>query len=264
MSAREPRGQDLPRTDAVPHPPRHLLHNPALRAGARRLLARKYDVRVTGGEHVPRRGPFIVAANHIGWLDGPLMAIVLPRPVHAWTKAEMFTGRTGVFLRRSGQIPLDRFHADPAAVKSALRVLRAGNAVGVFPEGNRGDGELRRFHRGAAYLALATGAPVVPVAFLGTRLPGAALDSRPPAGSRLEIVVGRPVPVDRRPWPRTREHVEGVSRLLQGELRRHLDDARALTGLELPGPVPAHEREPDPATALTDEPRPPRTKEHHD
>ena len=256
---------DLPRTDGVRHPPRYLLHNPVLRRGAQRLLARRYDVHVAGGEHLPRSGPAVVAANHIGWLDGPLLGIVLPRPVHALTKVDMFTGRTGVFLARTGQIPLDRFHPDPAAVKTALRVLRAGNVVGVFPEGTRGDGEVHRFHRGAAYLALVTGAPVVPVAFFGTRLPGGGNDSRPPAGSRIDVIMGAPVTVGRQPWPRTREQLDATSRLLQERLREHLSATRAATGLELPGPLPAHEHEPDPATAITDgHPDTSATKEHDD
>jgi 1-acyl-sn-glycerol-3-phosphate acyltransferase len=269
MSARPLSGRDLPRVDAVPHPPRYLLHNPVLRTLAQRLLERRYDIRVSGGENLPRRGPAVVAANHIGWLDGPLLGIVLPRPVHALTKLDMFTGRTGRFLRQTGQIPLDRFHVDPAAVKAALRVLAAGNVVGVFPEGTRGDGELHRFHRGAGYLALASGAPVVPVVLFGTRLPGGASQSRPPAGSRIDIVVGPPVAVRRQPWPRTREQVEHLSRLLQEQMREHLDAVRAASGLALPGPLPPTDREPDPATALSDHgsgghPDPSPTEEHDD
>ena len=56
------------------------------------------------------RGPVIFAANHVGVVDGPLLAIFAPRPVHALTKVEMFRGRLGRFLRASGQMPLDRFH----------------------------------------------------------------------------------------------------------------------------------------------------------
>lgn len=250
MTARPLRGRDLPRSEGVAHPPRYLLHNPLLRALARRRLQRRYDVRVAGTELFPRTGPAVVVANHIGWLDGPLLGIVLPRPVHALTKDEMFQGRTGAFLRRTGQIPLDRFHPDPAAVKASLRVLRSGNVVGVFPEGSRGDGEVRRFHRGAAYFALAAGAPVVPVALFGTRQPGGGLESRPPRGSRIDIVIGEPVAVARQPWPRTREQVEAVSRLLQGVLVDHLAATRSATGLELPGPLPPDEHEPDPATAF--------------
>ena len=85
-------------------------------------------------------------------IDGPLMAIFAPRPVHALTKIEMFRGFLGRFLTAAGQIPLDRFHTDPRAVRLAVHVLREGGVVGIFPEGARGAGELDLFHRGAAYL----------------------------------------------------------------------------------------------------------------
>ena len=104
----------------------------------------------------------------------------------------MFEGRTGRFLRRSGQIPLDRFATDPRAVRTSLRVLRDGGAVGIFPEGTRGDGELHRFHHGAAYLALVSGAPVVPVILLGTRMPGGDIGSLPPKGATIDMVFGEP------------------------------------------------------------------------
>ena len=84
------------------------------------------------------------------------------------------------FLLGSGQIPLDRFNADPLAVKRCLRVLRSGGVVGIFPEGSRGAGEFDRFHTGAAYLALVTGAPIIPVVQFGTREPGADSQRCPP------------------------------------------------------------------------------------
>ena len=77
----------------------------------------------------------ILRPNHVGVIDGPLLAIFAPRPVHALTKMEMFKGFMGGFLLGAGQIPLDRFNPDPRAVKSCLRVLRDGRAVGIFPEG---------------------------------------------------------------------------------------------------------------------------------
>lgn len=264
MSTRPLRGLDLPRSDGARHPARYLLHGP-VRSLAAAALRRRFDLRVTGAGNVPSRGPVIVAGNHIGLIDGPLLAIVGPRPVHALTKEEMFRGRTGAFLAHSGQISIDRFHADPGAVKACLRVLRAGNAVGIFPEGTRGDGTLARFHRGAAYLALVSGAPVVPVTFLGTREPGGHIDSVPPKGARIEVVFGEPFPVAQQPWPRTREQVDTVSRLLREHMLVQLDRARASTGLELPGPLPLNEMEPDPATGITDDAAGPASNEEsHD
>ncbi|WGX94412.1 1-acyl-sn-glycerol-3-phosphate acyltransferase [Nocardioides sp. L-11A] len=194
-------------------------------------------------ERFPRTGPAVVAGNHIGFVDGPLMAIFAPRPVHALTKIEMFSGPLGVFLRASGQIPLDRDHTDPAAVRIALRVLREGYAVGVFPEGTRGPGDLERFHGGAAYLALVTGAPVVPLTFLGSRDPGGSSSSLPHRGARIDIVVGEPCAVDAVPWPRTRENVSSTSAALRDHMQQQLAGALDETGRSLPGPLPQGERD---------------------
>jgi 1-acyl-sn-glycerol-3-phosphate acyltransferase len=242
----------LPRTDRVRHPARVLLRSP-LRPLARAVMRRRFAVRVHGAEHVPARGPVVFACNHVGALDGPLLAAFAPRAVHTLTKHEMFRGRLGTFLRASGQIPLDRFHSDPAAVKTTLRVLRDGGTVGVFPEGRRGDGELGRFHRGTAYFALVTGAPVVPVAMLGTREPGGHIDSLPGAGGAVHLVFGAPFRCEPRRWPRTKEQVGHLSMLIREHMLVHLDLARALTGQELPGPLPADDVEPDPATGVTEQ-----------
>ena len=195
----------------------------------------------------------IFAANHISVMDGPLLAIFAPRPVHVLTKVEMFRGRAARFFHATGQIPLDRFNPDPGAVKACLRVLRDGRAVGIFPEGRRGAGELERFHRGAAYFALASGAPVVPVIFLGSREPGAHTNSLPPKGGAVDMVFGPPYTFPTQPWPRTREQVERASTLLREHLLSHLEHALAVTDRRLPGPLPVDEVEPDPATGVTEQ-----------
>lgn len=213
------------------------------RPTAQRLIRRRYDVRVHHAERFPSSGPVVVVGNHIGFLDGPLMAIFAPRPVHALTKLEMFEGRLGGFLVRSGQIPLERDAVDPRAVRSALRVLLDGGAVGVFPEGTRGPGDFATFHHGAAYLALVSGAPVAPLTFLGTREPGADGGRLPARGARIDIVVGHPIAVDAVPWPRTRDHVRLMSADLHARLRAGLADALDETGRSLPGPLPVGERD---------------------
>lgn len=242
---------DLPASAHIPHPPRLMLNR--LRGPLARYFRRRYDVRLVGVDRVPTQGPVIFAANHIGVLDGPLLAMFAPRPVHALTKLEMFEGRTGRFLLRSGQIPLDRFATDPRAVRTSLRVLRDGGGVGVFPEGTRGDGELHRFHHGASYLALVSGAPVVPVILLGTRVPGGDIGSVPPRGSLIDLVFGQPFEVDARPWPRTQGMVRDTSVLLRERMLKTLDEARAETGRDLPGPLPAGQSEEDPETGLLGE-----------
>lgn len=227
---------ELPRTDGV-----RPLGTRTLRLGrppARVILGRRWEIHLHQTDRVPLTGAQIVAPNHIGLIDGPLVAAIHPRPVHVLTKREMFVGKTGRFLRYFEQIPLDREQVDPAALKTAIRVLRDGGAVGIFPEGTRGAGDLAHSRRGVAYLALVTGAPVVPVAIFGTRLPGGDTNSVPPRGTRIDVVYGHPIPVQPRPWPRTREQLDATLAFLLEAHRAHLTAASELTGRELPGPLP--------------------------
>ncbi len=219
---------ELPRSADHPHPRRLMMST--LRPFVRVYTRRRYGVRVHHQDRVPRTGPVILAANHVGWLDGPMLAIHSPRPVHALTKREMFEGRMDGFLRRAGQIPVDRFAPDPGAIKTCLRVLRDGGVVGIFPEGARGTGELERFRRGAAYLALVTGAPVVPVSLFGTREPGS----------------GQPLPA------RQRRTAGG------GRLRRSVAGARAALAA-----AQGRRRRRDGVAADPHAPRPRRRQDHH-
>lgn len=216
-----------------------MLHGfrPAFQAGIKMW----WNLDIAGQETFPDSGPVVVVANHIGFVDGPLMAIMGPRPVHALTKEEMFVGPLGTFLNGAGQIPLQRFNADPRAIRLALKVLRDGGVVGVFPEGTRGGGELHRLRGGAAYLALATGAAVAPLIFLGTRLPGGANGSVPPRGSRLTMTYGRPVGFDGHTWPRRKDEVAAATERIGAALRETLATAERRTGMSLPGPIPVKE-----------------------
>jgi 1-acyl-sn-glycerol-3-phosphate acyltransferase len=228
-------GGELPSTSGVRPPRRGLLS--AGRPLARSLIRAWYDLKVHGADRFPTSGPVVVAGNHVGWLDGPLLAISSPRPVHALTKLEMFTGVMGPFLRASGQIPLDRWHVDLAAIRIALRALQDGQAIGVFPEGARGPGDMSAPRSGAAYLALVSGAPVVPVSFLGSRVPGGSDSSIPPRGSRIAMTFGEPVHLDRTPWPRTQQQVAEAAQAVTAAILTTMQDAEAATGMTLPGPL---------------------------
>jgi 1-acyl-sn-glycerol-3-phosphate acyltransferase len=209
------------------------------RPTSRWLIRRRYDVREHHTGNVPPQGPVIVAANHTGVIDGPLLAIFGPRPVHALTKAEMFEGRLGRFLHASGQIPLDRVTTDRAAVRACLEVLDHGGVVGIFPEGNRGAGDVTSVRNGAAYLALVTGAPIVPLMMFGTRPAGGGKDALPAPGAVLDLVYGAPLRVVRHPWPRTRTLVAATSAALHERMLAELKAGLAATGQTLPGPIPA-------------------------
>jgi 1-acyl-sn-glycerol-3-phosphate acyltransferase len=132
---------------------------------------------VHGAELVPREGPVILAANHRAAVDTAVIALTAGRPVSFLGKAEYFAGR-GVrgralasLLTALGYVPVDRANAmaGVAALDAAIGVLERGGAFAIYPEGTRSlDGRLHRGHTGVATLALSTGAPVVPVALLGT------------------------------------------------------------------------------------------------
>ncbi|AEG42886.1 1-acyl-sn-glycerol-3-phosphate acyltransferase [Isoptericola variabilis] len=143
--------------------------------------------KVTGLHNIPRRGPVILASNHLSFIDSIIIPLVVPRHVTFIAKAEYWTGRglkgriSRWFFTTMGNIPVDR--DDPRAgqrsLEDALQVLRRGGAFGIYPEGTRSrDGKLHPGHTGVAWLALASHAPVVPVALVGT-------DKVQPVGKRL-------------------------------------------------------------------------------
>lgn len=224
--------ESLPRLFDVPLPRARWIW--AGRAFARKALRRRYDIHLEGADLVPRRGPVILASNHMGYADGPLLVGLAPRPVHALVKHTIFVGRLGYALTQAGQISINRAQLDPRAVKTCLRVLSAGGVVGIYPEGVRGRGDVHRTQPGAAYLALVTGAPVVPVACLGTRDDGAPVDRMPTTGSRLDLVFGPPMRFDPIPWPRTKQRVADVQAEIHATLAAHVRAACELTGQTLP------------------------------
>ncbi|HEU0286383.1 MAG TPA: lysophospholipid acyltransferase family protein [Nocardioidaceae bacterium] len=229
----------LPRThDVEPLRDRFLR---VVRPGASALLRRWYDIHIHEAHHVPRQGPVLLAPNHVGYLDGPLLVITAPRTIHAMIKREMFTGVLKPILQAGGQIPLDRFHVDPLAVKRALRVLRDGKALAIYPEGSRGAGDGRFVKRGWAYLATVTGAPVVPVAVFGSRLPGTSVSDLPPRGHRVDVVYGAPITVNTTPWPRRSADILALTEDLQKRFMEHIEQAQLLSGGTLPGWAPDDE-----------------------
>jgi 1-acyl-sn-glycerol-3-phosphate acyltransferase len=199
-----------------------------------RAMLRRFDAHVFGLDNVPSQGPVIMASNHMGYLDGPLLFGVSPRPVHALVKEQIFVGRLGYTLERLGQIRVDRDHYDPRAVKRCLRVLADGGVLAIYPEGARGRGDVAVARGGVAYLALVTGAVVVPVASLGTRDDGAGTSSMPRRGARLDVVFGAPMRFEPVPWPRTTEKVAAVLAEIHAAMAANVVAACELTGQRLP------------------------------
>jgi glycerol-3-phosphate dehydrogenase (NAD(P)+) len=123
-----------------------------------------------GREHIPRSGPVIVAANHRSFLDPFVIACMARRPMYYVTKKEAFANPLlGWLLNALGAFPVDRGASDAESIATAKAILARGDIVLIFPEGTRTrPGSLGKPKRGVGRLALETGAPVVPVAVIGT------------------------------------------------------------------------------------------------
>lgn len=197
-----------------------------------------WDTRVIGADRVPRTGGVLIAANHVGVLDGPVLHGAAPRGTHVIVKEELFRGPLGVLLRLAGAIPVDRSGGRGALV-AALGVLRRGGAVAIFPEGNRGQGDASSSRAGVAWLAVTSGAPVIPVALLGTRRTGESVDHVPRPRRRFVVEFGEPMVFERPAGMSGRLAVAQASEELRSALAGHVRAASARTGIDLPFDAPA-------------------------
>ncbi|MGW0087277.1 lysophospholipid acyltransferase family protein [Streptomyces sp. NPDC003393] len=187
--------------------------------------------RVLGSWRVPATGPAILAVNHSHNIDGPMVMGVAPRPVHFLIKKEAFVGPLGSFLTGIGQLQVDRHTTDRTAITRALGVLDRGGALGIFPEGTRGEGDFASLRAGLAYFAVRSGAPIVPVAVLGSsERRGRLIQGLPPLRSRVDVVFGDPFEAGDRGARRTRRALDEATERIQKQLTAHLENARRLTG----------------------------------
>ncbi|MFD4702200.1 lysophospholipid acyltransferase family protein [Streptomyces niveus] len=187
--------------------------------------------RVLGAWRVPASGPVILAVNHSHNIDGPMLMGTAPRPVHFLIKKEAFIGPLDPFLLSIGQLKVDRTTTDRAAVTDALGVLKGGGVLGIFPEGSRGEGDFASLRSGLAYFAVRTGAPIVPVAVLGsTERRGRLIGALPPLRGRIDVVFGDAFDAGDGSGRRTRRAMDDATLRIQKRLTAHLDNARRLTG----------------------------------
>lgn len=157
--------------------------------------------KVTGTEHIPRRGGALIASNHLAVADSFYMPLMIRRRVTFPAKQEYFTtpGLKGramkFFFTSAGQVPIDRSSgsAARAALETCKRLLAEGHLVGIYPEGTRSpDGRLYRGKTGVARMAIESGVPVIPVAMVGTDVvnpPGSKMWRR----GRVEVHFGAPL-----------------------------------------------------------------------
>ncbi|MER6676448.1 lysophospholipid acyltransferase family protein [Streptomyces sp. NPDC000983] len=187
--------------------------------------------RVLGAWRMPASGPAILAVNHSHNIDGPMVMGVAPRPTHFLIKKEAFIGPLDPFLTGIGQLKVDRATTDRTAITRALGVLENGGVLGIFPEGTRGEGDFASLRAGLAYFAVRSGAPIVPVAVLGsTERPGRLVRALPALRSRVDVVFGDPFEAGDGSGRRTRTALDEATERIQKQLTEHLVNARRLTG----------------------------------
>lgn len=200
-------------------------------APATRLLFRPW---VKGLGNVPAEGAAILASNHLSVSDSVFMPAMLKRQVHFLAKKDYFTGAgpkgwiTRKFFEATNQLPMDRSGGEASlrSLDAGLEALREGRLLGIYPEGTRSpDGRLHRGKIGVAKLALASGAPVVPIAMIGT-------DQAQPIGRtlprirRIGMIFGEPLDFS--------DRTEGVTdaRVLRAVTDEIMEAIRRLSGQE--------------------------------
>lgn len=175
---------------------------------------------VTGLENIPKTGPAIIAANHLAVIDDALIPLVSPRMVHFMGKAEYFTGKglkgrfKKFFFTSSGVFPVDRSGGSKAlgGLESARKILEDGHLFGIHIEGTRSpDGRLYKGHTGAARLAYETGAPIIPVALIGTNI-AQPIGTTLPHKHHTEVHFGAPIQVEKIPYEQlTHEEIRSLT-----------------------------------------------------
>ncbi|MEV4774444.1 lysophospholipid acyltransferase family protein [Microbacterium sp. LWH12-1.2] len=183
--------------------PRHAGFTYALGRSLISPLARLiYRPRVEGKDNVPLTGPVIFASNHLSFIDSIAIPVAAPRPVHFLAKSSYFEG-TGfkgalskTFFESIGAIPVRRGAGQAAldALDLQRQLLEDGLAVALYPEGTRStDGRLYKGRTGVAFLALQTGAPVVPVGLIGTDKVMPVGAKMPSMSERITVRFGQPL-----------------------------------------------------------------------
>ena len=150
---------------------------------------------VIGREHIPRKGGAIIVSNHMNNADPCVLPGIMPRRIVFMAKKEWFGNPLGALLfKLIGAFPVDRQSADLGALREATRVVNDGLPLLMFPEGTRSkDRQLHRGFPGTALVAYRTGAPIIPVAIIGTEtIPWPWVFVRPFIGPRVTVRIGEP------------------------------------------------------------------------
>ena len=157
------------------------------------IVRAMYRLEVVGADRLPVTGSVVIAPSHDSVLDGIILGAAISRELRFLAKAELWRSRLLAWMLDGlGAIRIKRGHGDQLALARMRQALEAGQTVAIFPQGAvRSE---RVWHRGAARMALVTGAPLVPVLLIGT---AQALSRGRIGFPRLRVIIGEPITVAR-------------------------------------------------------------------
>ena len=154
----------------------------------RGIAALVTHVHLRGRYNIPKKGPYIIAANHLSWLDIPFIPVYMPGKVVYMAKEETFYGSYGWLTRFLGAFPVKRGEGDRQAIRAAQEQLKQKKVCVIFPEGHRSDtASLGKAHEGLGLIALRAGVPVLPVAIWGSE------NALKKFGAHVTISYGEPI-----------------------------------------------------------------------
>lgn len=178
------------------------------------VLSPLYRFEVIGAENFPKEGGILLCSNHIHALDPPVVGMTAPRTVHFMAKEELFKAPIlGPLLPKVNAFPVKRGMSDREALRTALKILKSGEVVGLFPEGTRStDGVLKKGLSGAGFFALRGNADVMPCAIIGPYK----------AFRKVRVVYGEPIRMD--PFRERKASVDEVTEAIMASIQKILDD----------------------------------------
>ncbi|MCX6063485.1 MAG: lysophospholipid acyltransferase family protein [Caldiserica bacterium] len=189
-----------------------------------------FKFHVVGLENVPRHGPGLICGNHCSYLDPMLAAFAVPRKTYIVSRKEMYEQPLlGPFIRRLGGVRIDRESlADKGALQKVLAIMDHGDLCMIYPEGTRSpDGRLQIPHNGAAFLAVKSGAPVVPMAIIGS-YECWPRQKRIPRVGRITVRIGQPITYHLPPERESRkEDLTAISMDIMGRIRTLQEEGHA-------------------------------------
>jgi 1-acyl-sn-glycerol-3-phosphate acyltransferase len=192
----------------------------SLRAVARLVFFLALNIKLVGRKHIPRKGPFIIASNHLAWVDIPLVPAYMSQKVVYLAKEELYHGRYAWLVRFLGAIPVRRGEADRQLLRASDELLKKGKILVIFPEGTRSKiQQMAHAHAGMGMIALRAGVPVVPVAVCGSE--HALKKFRP----RVTITYGEPIILQPKGTKITKEDINDATETVMRRIASMLPES---------------------------------------